>query len=157
MNLAAARHLALSLLAEHGLRDWTFAFNRRKRAFGLCDCSRRTIYLSSILTELNGEAEVKDTLLHEVAHALAGPEAGHGPAWQEVARSLGAKPKRCYSAEEVRQPPGRYLLVCASCNDSTPRYRKPSKVYACRKCCERYNGGRFSERYRLELRRHKRY
>ncbi len=69
MNLDAARALARSLLAEHDLHDWNFAFNRRKRAFGLCDYTRRTIFLSSILTELNGEAEVGDTLRHEVAHA----------------------------------------------------------------------------------------
>ena len=61
MNLDAARALARAMFAEHGLDDWTFAFNRRKRAFGLCDYTRRTIFLSSILTELNGEAEVGNT------------------------------------------------------------------------------------------------
>lgn len=155
MNLTAAQSLAASLLHKHGLQDWTFAFNRRKRAFGLCDYSTRTIYLSVVLTELNGEAEVQDTLLHEIAHALAGPKAGHGPVWQEVARAVGAKAKRCYSAEEVRQPPSRYLLVCSSCQASTPRHRRPTKVYACRSCCDRYNKGRFSKRYRLELHHHK--
>ena len=152
MNLDAARALACSLLAEHDLQDWSFAFNRRKRAFGLCDYTRRTIFLSSILTELNGEAEVCDTLLHEVAHALAGHRAGHGPAWQKVAREIGAKPRRCYGAEEVQQPPARYVLVCPTCRQETPRHRKPRGVYACRSCCERLNGGRFSEHYRLELR-----
>ncbi len=144
--------LAKSLFDEHGLQNWTFAFNRRKRAFGLCDFHKRTIYLSAVLTELNGEAEVRCTLLHEIAHALAGPEAGHGPAWRKVARSVGAKPRRCYSAQEVRQPQSRYLLVCPSCKESTPRYRRPTKVYACRGCCDRLNRGRFSERYRLQLR-----
>ncbi len=152
MNLDAACALARAVLAEHGLDDWTFAFNRRKRAFGLCDYTRRTIFLSSVLTELNGEAEVGDTLRHEVAHALAGPRAGHGPAWQQVAREIGAKPRRCYDADEVRQPPARYVLRCPSCRQETPRHRKPTGVYACRGCCGRLNGGRFSDRYRLELR-----
>lgn len=152
MNLDAAHALARSLLAEHGLYDWSFAFNCRKRAFGLCDYTRRTIFLSAVLTELNGEAEVGDTLRHEVAHALAGPRAGHGPAWRKVAREIGAKPRRCYDADEVRQPPARYVLRCPSCQRETPRHRKPTGVYACRGCCKRLNGGRFSERYRLELR-----
>ncbi len=155
MNLADARALAYALLDKHGLQDWTFAFNHRKRAFGLCNYSTCTIYLSAVLTELNGEAEVQDTLLHEIAHVLAGPKAGHGPVWQKVARAVGAKPKRCYSAGEVRQPSSRYLLVCSSCQASTPRHRKPTKVYACRGCCDRYNKGRFSKRYRLELHHHK--
>lgn len=151
MTLDAARALARSLLAEHDLHDWSFAFNHRKRAFGLCDFGRRTIFLSSVLTGLNCEAEVRDTLLHEIAHALAGHEAGHGPAWREVARSVGAKPRRCYRGEEVQQPPGRYLLTCPSCSSVTPRYRRPMRIYACGSCCDRYNGGHFSERYRLVL------
>ena len=154
MNPADARTLAQVLLDEHALHDWTFAFNRRRRAFGLCDFQKRTIYLSAVLAELNGEAKVRDTLLHEIAHALAGPRAGHGPAWQKVARTVGAKPRRCYSAQEVRQPQGRYLLVCPSCKEATPRYCSPTKVYACRGCCDRLNGGHFSERYRLQLRQY---
>ncbi len=86
MTLTDARTLAHTLLNKHELHDWTFAFNRRKRAFGLCDFRKRTIYLSAVLTELNDEAEVRDTLLHEIAHALATPKARHGPVWQRVAR-----------------------------------------------------------------------
>ncbi len=121
MNLNAASVLAQSLLAEHALHDWTFAFNRRKRAFGLCDFQKRTIYLSAVLAELNGEAEVRDTLLHEIAHALAGHGAGHGPAWREVADSVGAKPRRCYRADEVKQPPSPYLPVVPQINTAPPQ------------------------------------
>jgi predicted SprT family Zn-dependent metalloprotease len=102
--------------------------------------------------ELNSEAEVRDALLHEIAHALAGHHAGHGPVWRKIAHEVGAKPKCCYRAEEVQQPPGRYLLVCPSCQESVVRYRRPSRVYACRSCCDRHNQGRFSERYRLHVR-----
>ncbi len=109
-----------------------------------------------MLTELNGEAEVRDTLLHEIAHALTGSRAGHGPAWQKVALAIGAKPRRCYSDEEVRQPQSRYVLVCPSCKEATPRYRRRTKVYACRGCCDRLNRGRFSERYLLQLRQYER-
>lgn len=152
MDLHTASVLARSLLAEHALHDWAFAFNRRKRAFGLCDYSRHTIYLSSVLTKLNGEAEVRDTLLHEVAHALAGHCAGHGPVWRKIARKVGARPRRCYRSEEVKQPPSKYLLVCPSCNASTPLHRRPIRVYACHSCCERLNGGRFSVKYLLQVR-----
>jgi SprT-like family len=38
------------------------------------------------------DEEVRDTILHEVAHALAGPaNTGHGPKWREMARRVGAK------------------------------------------------------------------
>lgn len=130
MTLDAARALARSLLTDHGLYDWDFVFNRRKRSFGLCDYTRRTIFLSFVLTEFNGEAEVRDTLRHEIAHALAGPRAVHGTAWRKVAREIGAKPRRCYDADEVRQPPTRYVLRCPSCRQETPCRRKPTGVYA---------------------------
>lgn len=58
VNLDAARALARSLLADHDLHEWNFAFNRRKRAFGRCDYARRRVLLSDVLTERNGEAEV---------------------------------------------------------------------------------------------------
>lgn len=151
MDLATAQTLARELLELHGLGDWTFAFNRRKRTFGLCDFSGRCIYLSAVLTDLNGEEAVRDTLLHEIAHALAGPQAGHGLAWRTTALAVGAAPQRCYRADEVRQPPGRYLLVCPCCQTTVTRYRKPTRIYACRRCCEAHNGGRFSEQYRLQL------
>ena len=68
-------------MARHGLGDWTFQFDRAKRRFGACNYTTRTISLSRTLTRLNDDAAVRETLLHEIAHALT-PGAGHGPAWQ---------------------------------------------------------------------------
>ncbi len=43
---------------------------------------------------LDGRNEqVRDTVLHEIAHAIAGPEAGHGPLWKATARRIGATPR----------------------------------------------------------------
>jgi hypothetical protein len=49
------------------------------RRFGTCRYSRKLITLSRQLIELNDQARVLDTILHEIAHALAGPKTGHGP------------------------------------------------------------------------------
>ena len=67
MSLIAARHarrlqvqtLALGLMSRHGLRDWTFAFNRRKRALGLCRYASKTIELSIYLVDANTEIQRK--------------------------------------------------------------------------------------------------
>ena len=48
-RIRQVRQLAYDLLAKHGLRDWTFAFNRRKRSLGLCLYKIRTIELSVYL------------------------------------------------------------------------------------------------------------
>lgn len=134
-------------MLEHGLTGWRFRFDRAKKRFGLCHYSSKTISLSRSLTELNDAAQVEDTLLHEIAHALT-PGAAHGPRWREVCRRLGAKPMRCFGAEVTRPRPS-YLLVCPRCERAFPRERKTRRALACRACCQTHNGGCYHARYRL--------
>jgi ribosomal protein L37AE/L43A len=147
VDLTCARVLAERLINEHGLDGWTFRFDRAKRRFGLCDYGAKTISLSRHLTALNGEGEVRHTLLHEIAHALT-PGAGHGGSWRKKCFELGIEPTRCYG-RNVRQPLPRYLLVCPCCGLKISRERKSRRKLACKPCCDRYNGGRYSPRYRF--------
>src|SRR5262245_60691348 len=55
------RKFALRLLAKHGLADWAFGYNRRKRTMGLCVYGRRLIELSLYLVSRNGAEEILDT------------------------------------------------------------------------------------------------
>jgi predicted SprT family Zn-dependent metalloprotease len=148
MNLPDAESLAWNLLEKHGLHNWWFRFDYAKRRFGSCDYRKRTITLSKHLTLLNPRAEVKDTVLHEIAHALT-PGDNHGLRWQAKCLELGAKPLRCYELETVKQPEPKYLLVCPRCRQKYPRYRKSKGTYVCHKCCERHNSGKPSRDYRL--------
>src|SRR4051794_33690107 len=90
----AARQLAVDLMANHGLHDWTFAFNRRRRSLGYCWYNRQAIELSVYFVERNGLESIRETVLHEIAHALVGPGHGHGPVWQAKALEVGCKPER---------------------------------------------------------------
>lgn len=152
MHLKDAHDLAASLLQAHQLNDWQFTFDHAKRRFGSCNYSKKQITLSSHLTRLNTLEEVRDTLLHEIAHALT-PGTGHGAAWRAKCLELGAKPERCYRAEQVNQPDAPYLLVCDSCGLAVPRYRRSRHIYVCVRCCKTYNGGRPSKTYRLRWQR----
>ncbi|MEO0588250.1 MAG: SprT-like domain-containing protein, partial [Planctomycetota bacterium] len=95
MHLDAARTLAEHHLTRHGLADrgWSVGFNRRKTVCGVCNYTDRRIELSRHHVELNDEPIVLDTILHEVAHALAGSRAKHGPKWKRIAAELGATPR----------------------------------------------------------------
>src|SRR6476659_8376122 len=104
MNLYEAGALARQLLRQHGLHDWRFELDHARRRFGRCDYTHRRITLSRPLTLLNPLEEVRDTLLHEIAHALT-PGAGHGPRWRAMCRQLGARPVRCYADGAVVAPP----------------------------------------------------
>ena len=141
MELAQARHLAIELMRRHGVGDWGFRFDHARRRLGCCHYGSRTISLSRPLTLLNPEATVRDTLLHEIAHALT-PGAGHGPAWRLRAATLGARPRACADAGEVTLPPAPYALVCDGCGARLARYRRPRRRYVCRACWQRHVDGR---------------
>lgn len=140
MDLRDAEALALRLLQEHGLEGWTFRFDHARRRLGACHYGERRISLSKPLTLLNPEAVVRDTLLHEIAHALT-PGAKHGPSWRAMARRLGAEPRATARYGSVATPAAPYELVCDHCSERIPRYRRPRGRYVCRRCMARYRSG----------------
>lgn len=124
----------MQLLASHGLHDWGFAFNRRKQAMGLCIYRRRTIELSIHLVERdNSWEEIRDTILHEIAHALVGPEHGHDQVWKRKCIEIGARPERCGKAD---MPEGHWKAHCGGCGKRFHGYRKPKrfKGWFCQAC-----------------------
>ena len=85
--------MARRLMDEHGLDAWTFAFLEAERRLGDCNFQERVIRIGRAHALDASEAEIRDTILHEIAHALAGPEARHGAAWKAIARRIGATPR----------------------------------------------------------------
>lgn len=136
MTLDTAQALALDLMQRHCLHGWTFAFDRAKRRFGCCDYDRRRISLSSHLVQLNSEDQVQDTILHEIAHALAGRKAGHGKTWQQVAKAIGCSTMRCYDATVI-EPPPRFEGTCPGCLRKIHRLLR--KRVACARCSPRFD------------------
>jgi predicted SprT family Zn-dependent metalloprotease len=128
-----ARQLALNLMRAHGLRGWEFAFNRAKRTMGLCRHAEQRIELSVYFVLSNEAAAVRDCILHEIAHALAGSEAGHGPKWRRICHRIGAKPERC---GEARMPDGKWWAICPKCQREYTRHRRPGRnlMYCCSDC-----------------------
>lgn len=133
MDVWTATERVEKLMREHGLSDWRFQFNRRKRAMGLCRYEAKTIELSIHFVTRNDAASVEDTILHEIAHALAGHAAGHGPRWRRVCAKIGAEPRRCGQAA---MPAGKWQATCPSCGFEYSRYRRPPRgaSYACSDC-----------------------
>jgi hypothetical protein len=131
------RDRADALIDRHLGTGWTFAFDRAVTRAGLCDHTRRRISVSAPLAARYSEAEVEQVLLHEVAHALAGAGAGHGPTWRTIARGLGYTGDRLHdgrAAEElapwVGECPGGHPLY---------RHRRPTRPVACGRCTPRFD------------------
>ena len=85
------------------LAGWTVGVNAAKDALGVCAYDERRIYLSEYWLSQLPRLDVIDTILHEVAHALAGHEAGHGRKWQETAAQVGAQPRATAMVVDVNK------------------------------------------------------
>ena len=147
MDLDAAEELCRRLIDHHLGGSWQFGWDRARRRFGQCRFDECRITLSRVLTELNDESLVRDTVLHEIAHALAPRDAGHGPEWKGIVGSLGARPTRAIDPRAVRLPDAPYVGVCPGCGMRTSAHRR--RRVACRRCCDRFNRGRYTARYEL--------
>lgn len=108
MTVYEAARLARTLMTAYQLRGWSFKFTTHRRVFGSCHYQLKLISLSAPLTECNPESEVRDTILHEIAHALT-PGQGHNAVWKTMARRIGAKPNATYTHEGVDPVPTKYV------------------------------------------------
>ena len=139
MDLTDAHTMGQTLLAEHGLdaAGWRVVFDGAKRRAGVCRFGPQEISLSAPITRLHDEAEVRDTILHEIAHALVGPRHGHDATWRRAARQIGCSGLRCTPADAPRvEPP--WLGVCAA-GHTTGRHRRPERVMTCAACSRRFD------------------
>lgn len=136
MHPHEAMSLARTLMLQHGLVGWRFRFDHARRRFGSCRYGERAITLSRPLTLLNNQEQVRDTILHEIAHALT-PGDGHGAKWKAKCIEIGANPARCYDDDTVRSParrPARYRFGCRTCNWWVERRRLTRNRYVCARC-----------------------
>ncbi len=136
-DIEIVRGYAQELMAEHGLIGWKLEITRSVGYAGQTDFGARTIALSGPHTQNHTETEVEDTILHEIAHALVGYQAAHGPKWQAMARKLGATPKAHMTIEgpSLRETLAPWVGRCSAGHESPYRFfRKPKKRYGCRQC-----------------------
>lgn len=129
---------ANALIALHLDPDvWSFGFDHAKRRAGLCNFTAKRITVSRYLAVRYEDDDIHQVLLHEVAHALAGPDAGHGAAWKRVANELGYVGGRLLdggAAAELAPWQG----VCPNGHEHF-RYRQPTRIQSCGKCSRGFN------------------
>ena len=136
MELNVVKMLADKLLDEHGLieKGWRFSFDRAKRRAGSCKFSKKEITLAKAYAEQQERMEIKNTILHEIAHALVGSQHGHSQIWRKKAKEIGCDASRCHHI--VFSKP-KYVLTCYNRCFEVSRYRvnqsfMQSKI--CSKC-----------------------
>lgn len=148
MDLKKAESMAVKLMGTHGLIDkgWTFSFDNAKKRYGCCRYSRKSISLSSPLTEIREKENVKNTILHEIAHALVGSGHNHDSVWKTKAMEIGCNGNRCSSDVSLK---GNWIGECPNGHLSY-RHRKPRRRISCGVCFPNI----FNEQFILKFKKH---
>jgi predicted SprT family Zn-dependent metalloprotease len=128
-TMLRARYLA----NQQGLYIWKIQLENRATRAGACFFEPKIIKLSKkfITSPTVTDAQVDDVILHEIAHALAGPNVPHhGKEWKKIARSIGCSATRCVAPFV----PPKWRVVCACGMVNQPRY-KANRKWAATKMC----------------------
>lgn len=137
-DLNQVRGWANALIALHlDPTVWSFGFDNAKTRAGLCNYSLRRITVSRYLATRYSDDDIHQVLLHEVAHALAGNLAGHGPRWRSVARGIGYQGKRLHSGS-IADELAPWVGTCPA-GHTHYRYKRPARILACGRCSRSFD------------------
>lgn len=129
--------IKLHLDPQYGAGVWSFGFDHAKRRAGLCNFTARRITVSRYLTAKFEDDDVHQILLHEVAHALAGAESGHGRRWQRIARDIGYVGGRTHDGE-IAHELAPWVGSCPAGHEHV-RFRRPTRESSCGKCARGFS------------------
>lgn len=141
-NLTEVSHMARSLMNEHGLGHVPFEFDRAKNRLGSCRYLKAAkqpvkITVSKHYAALLEMDELRDVVLHEIAHALT-PGHHHDAVWRAMARKVGAQPKRC--AAPSASPESAWEARCPAGHKGRAQHRAPLRVKSCGACSTTWKG-----------------
>lgn len=121
---------AVELIHTHGLKKWKFKFDHSTRRAGCCNYRDKLISISFNLAIHGSDNDIRDTILHEIAHALIGKKHHHNAVWKTKAQAIGCSGERCHHL--VFSPP-RYNVTCENqCWTHTAERCNPKLI--CRTC-----------------------
>jgi predicted SprT family Zn-dependent metalloprotease len=129
-DLDAVAQLARGLLVQHDLSHWSFQFDNGRKRAGCCHYGTKVISLSYEFAKHAPEDEIRDTILHEIAHALVGQQYHHDDVWRAQALEIGCSGQRCHDLQFTLP---RYIVSCAQGCWVATTDRRRSHVL-CRQC-----------------------
>lgn len=151
MELQEIERQARALMTHHGVGRLEFAFSNGKTIIGETKFRRFStpsggkyhvpfrITLSRYFAERLSADEIRECMLHEIAHALVGIEHGHDEVWQATARKIGATGNRCQPTGIEHDYPVRGYCTNPDCNvEVCGQHRLPQRVYWHKKCGRSY-------------------
>ena len=110
--------------------NYRFEFGGYKKTLGKCYHWPKKVTVGKTYAQDNDKELVINTLIHEIAHAVAGPNHGHDKTWKKIFKELlikynqpvqyiGAKAKK-----NVINNHSKYKIFCEDCNANYNYMRK---------------------------------
>lgn len=138
VTIVWAAALARHLMRENGLFEWHFDWDRSQKRYGCCHYGPKKITMSHHLVLHRTRERVRNTILHEIAHALT-PGTGHGKAWRAMALKLGCDGKRCSEVRPATAPKAPYALYCKDCGQKLKEgFRRTSMANKSHRNCPQH-------------------
>lgn len=137
MDLRHVRKMALEEMDRAGLTGWSLTWDHARRRAGACRFETRTISLSKPLMQLYEYEQVREVILHEIAHALVGPSHHHDAVWRATALRLGSS-GRTRLPSSLPKPPPTWVGSCPN-GHTFERYRRPSTASSCSQCNQNFD------------------
>lgn len=116
---------------------WTFGWDSAKKRLGVCKYGEHRISLSRYFVDLHSLDEIDQVIRHEVAHAIAGPKAGHSKKWKDIATKLGYRHERI-SGDEIGNATAKLVGTCPN-GHTMYRHRRPKSELSCSRCAPRFD------------------
>ena len=141
ISLAEVYLHATEVLAQFQTRGvlgtgWHVDFDLAPRRAAQCMYNEERIQLAVGHCLKADPHEVRNTVLHEIAHAIAGPGHHHDEHWKRIARQIGCTAERC---TRVKHSAGRWIGRCG-CGGRIYRRQRLTRALrfaSCRKCGQR--------------------
>ncbi len=137
-SLREVEDMANGMITQHEASGalpsgWSFGFDLAPARAGVCRYLERRIDLSVSYCMAATRADIEDTMLHEIAHAIVGPRHNHDFVWKAKAREIGCRGERCH---RVQHSEPRWVGECG-CGQQWFRQtlqRRMMRNRVCAKC-----------------------
>ena len=152
-RLNEVKILSTKMMKLHGIDDWSFIIEEKKCPMGHADYRNRLISLSKWHVVFSDMAEIRNTILHEIAHVLDYLSRGyssHDKIWKKLFISIDGNGKRCGNISyDVEKKLKKWIYICPNCGRTDYEYKR-WKEMGCYSCSAGFDDVDWYKNFALE-------